>query len=235
MVLSHPFWARVFKREFSPQLSAIVEALEKRTLPAFDGIEKEAESVSEKTWEEFMSRPATGYEDPADLAEVAQEAGISHYLLLAGIRQGMINLFVAALYHTFEQQVMYFHRKQVLNPREENDPKLFNLHEFQTRLKDLGIDITAFSSWPKIDDLRLVANVVKHGEGDSAQRLRRERPALFENPEIKKLGLSSGRVNPRVFLPLAGEDLYVSLADIKEYRDAVVGFWEELADAMDPA
>lgn len=232
MVLSYPFWARVFKREFSPQLSAIVEALEKRTLPAFDGIEKEAESVADKAWEGFMSSAATGDEDPADLAEASQEAGISHYVLLAGIRQGMINLFAAALYHAFEQQVMRFHRKQVLYPREENDPKLFNVPEFQNRLKGLGIDITRFSSWPKINELRLVAHAVKHAEGDSSQRLHRQRPDLFENPEMKKLGLSSGKLHPRVFFPLVGEDLYVSLADIKRYRDALVKFWKELADAM---
>ena len=100
MVLSYLFWARVFKREFSPQLSAIVEALEKRTLPAFDGIEKEAERVSEEAWEGLMSREATGNEDPAELAEVAQEAGISHYLLLAGIRQGSDLFSAAALFIT---------------------------------------------------------------------------------------------------------------------------------------
>ncbi len=68
-----------------------------------------------------MSAPATGDEDPADFAEAAEQAGVSHYLLLDGIRQGMLNLFAAALYHSFEQQVMRFHRKQVLHPGEEND------------------------------------------------------------------------------------------------------------------
>ena len=177
----------------------------------------------------------TGEEDPSDLAEAAQDAGVSHYMLLNGIRQGIINLFAAALYHAFEQQVILFLRKQVLHPREENDSKLFHMGEFDRRLKALGIDINSFRSWPKTDELRLVANTVKHTEGDSAQKLHRQRPGLFENPEIQKLGLSSSTANPRVFLPLVGEDLYVSLADIKDYRDTLLGFWKELADAMERA
>ena len=47
MVLSHLFWTGFFQREFVPQLRAIVEVLEKRTLPAFAGIEQEAEAVAD--------------------------------------------------------------------------------------------------------------------------------------------------------------------------------------------
>ena len=74
MVLSHLFWIGFFRREFVPQPHAIVDVLEKRTLPAFAGIEQEAETVSEEAWEAFMSGPGTGYEDPGDFAEAAQQA-----------------------------------------------------------------------------------------------------------------------------------------------------------------
>jgi hypothetical protein len=232
MALSHLFWTRVFKREFSPQLSAIVEALEKRMLPAFGGIEEEAEAVSQEAWEAFMSAPATGDEDPADFAEAAEQAGVSHYLLLDGIRQGMLNLFAAALYHAFEQQVMLFHRKQVLHPGEENDPNFFKMNEFQKRLRAYGIDITTFSSWPRVDELRLVANTVKHAEGDSAQKLHSLRPDLFEHPQSQKFLALATRGAPRVFQPLVGEDLYVSLKDIHDYRNALLEFWKELSVAM---
>src|SRR2546427_376563 len=82
--------------EFSPQLTAIVEAIERRILPAFHEIDKEAEAVADDTWKKFMSMAGTGEEDPSELAEAAQDAGVSHYMLLNGIRQGIINLFAAA-------------------------------------------------------------------------------------------------------------------------------------------
>ena len=75
-------------------------------LPAFAGIEGEADAVAEEAWRSFTSVPAIGNEDPGDFAEAARDAGISHFMLLNEIRQGMMNLFVVALYHTFVQQII---------------------------------------------------------------------------------------------------------------------------------
>ena len=91
--MNHHFWIGIFRREFAPQLRAIADTLEKRMLPAFEGIESEAEAVSQEAWDAFMSSAGAGDEDPGDFAEAAQDAGISHYMLLYGIRQGMLNLF----------------------------------------------------------------------------------------------------------------------------------------------
>jgi len=232
MALNPDYWTRFFQREFAPQLRGIVDVLEKRLMPAFEGIESEAEAVSQERWDSDMSAPGTGYEDPADFAEVAEQAGESHYLLLDGIRQGMVNLFAAALYHVFEQHVMFFMRKQLLHPSEDNDLRLLRLSEFEERLKTVGVDIRSFSSWPQIDELRLVANTVKHAEGKSARELQVLRPDLLEDPQVSTPGLSDLSTAFPVSLPLLGEDLYVQLADVRRYRDALLRFWHELADAL---
>ena len=228
-----PFWISALQTEFVPQLKAIVQALEKRLLPNLEEekIELESNKITEEVWERFMSMPATGNEDPADFADRALNAGIAHYTLMYGIRQGMLNLFAAALYHTFEQQVMFFHRKNVLDLDEENDSKKFKLKVFQRRLKEYGIDIKNFACWSKIDELRLVANTVKHAEGPSSDRLRAIRSEMFINPLFSQdpfplQGFDS------VFQPLVGDNLYVSLQDIKDYCDHLVQFWEELVDVM---
>lgn len=233
-MLNHTFWAYYFRQEFVPQLQALVDVLEKRLLPAFANIEEEAEKASQEAWEASMSAPATGYEDPADFAEDAQQAGVSRYILLDGIRQGMVNLFAAALYHAFEQQVMVFLRREVLALGEEDDAELFKLGELQKRLKAAGVDVAALSSWPTIDELRLVANTVKHAEGDSARKLHQLRPELFEHPQAG-LGPAFRSATPRVFQPLVGEDLYVSLRDVQRYRDAVIQFWTQLSESMETA
>lgn len=212
-------------REFIPHLRMIVETLEKRMLPAFDGIEGEADAVAEEAWDAFMSSADPENSDPGDFAEAAHDAGISHYMLLNGIRQGMVNLFASALYHTFEQQIMMLLRQQVLDRQEENDRRLFQMSEFQKRMKVLGVDIATFSSWAKVDELRLVANTVKHAEGDSAHRLHEIRPDLFVHPAAPELSRAVGKMEPRVFLPLAGQDLYVSVTDVSQYRDALLEFW----------
>lgn len=168
---------------------------------------------------------------PADFAENAEQAGVSHYLMLDGIRQAMLNLFAAALYHAFEQQTMLFHRREVLKPAEENDHTLLKFSEFQSRLARSGVDIKTFASWAKVEELRLVANAVKHAEGDSGVQLHRLRPDIFENPHHDQFGLSGAR-GSRIFQPLVGEDLYVSLTDIHDYCATITTFWRELSDAM---
>lgn len=231
MILNALFWKRYFRKEFIPQINALVEALEERVLPGFNDIEKESEKVSQDAWNRLMEVPATGDEDPSDFAEEAEQAGVSHYLLLSGIRQGMLNLFTAALHHAFEQQILLFHRREVLRPHEENDAKLINVSKFTSRLREYGIQIASFSSWPKVDELRHVANVVKHAEGRSATALNSVRPDLFQNPYAKDFKFTP-RESPRVFQPLVGDDLYVGLEDIRTYHASVLAFWDELTTAM---
>jgi hypothetical protein len=233
MVFNHHFWSKAFRRDFVPQLWTITEALEKRISPAFDKIVEEAETVSNEAWEAYMNAPGTGDEDRTVFAELAEEAGVARYLLLNDVRQGITNLFAAALYHTYEQQVMLFLRKQVLHPSEEDDEKLFNWNEFQTRLRNSAIDITTFPSWKKIDELRHVTNTVKHAEGVSAQKLHQLRPDLFVAPGNYSQPASEKGYLPHVFMPLAGRDLYVTLKDVLEYRDCLINFWEELSNAME--
>ena len=145
--------------EFKSQLEAIVDTLENRVLTNFENVESEADKATDEAWNESMSQPASEYEyqDPGDLAESAQEVGISLYQLLAGVRQGIINLFAVALYHCFEQQIVLF-REQELRFTVEQD-KLGELNTLKCQLEYLSIDITDFNAWEKITEIRLVANV----------------------------------------------------------------------------
>lgn len=166
MALNHNYWRRVFAREFPKQLRSLVDALEQRIVPAFDGIEREAETATEQAWEAFMSSPASGDDDPSEFADAANDIGVDHYLTLSGVRQGILNMFAAGLYHLFEQQMMIFLRRELLRPSEENDVKLFSLREAQVRLNSHGVDVRSLSAWVTVEDLRLVANSIKHAEGD---------------------------------------------------------------------
>lgn len=225
----------MFKKEFRPQINALADVLEKRLLPTFDNVEEEAENIAENTWEEFMSMPATGEEDPGSLAEIAEQAGVSHYILLTGVRQGMVNLFAAALYHLFEQQLMLFHRKELLDLTEENESRHFSSKEIVRRLERAGINVEKFRAWSKIEELRLVANTVKHAEGQSAKQLLAIRPDYFRNPIGVESLFATKPDDIRIFQPLVGEDLYVSQPAINEYKNCLLGFWDELSQSLQSA
>lgn len=231
MILNAYYWERYFQAEFSPQLDAIIDTLENRILPGFDEIEEESKKATQDMWEAFMISAGTGDEDPADIAEDAEQAGVLHHILLNGIRQGMLNLFAVALYHAFEQQSMLFHRKELLHPWEENNMALLKQQELYSRLFQCGINVMKFKSWNKLEELRQLANSVKHAQGNSAIKLHANRPELFKNPDSKNPSFGHTQ-DPQVFQPLTGEDLYVTLGDIKNYYHTLKDYWLELSEAM---
>lgn len=180
-----------------------------------------------------MSMPATGDEEPADFSDAARDAGVAHYSMVTGIKQGVINMFAAGLFHAYEQQLFFFYREELLGNEEKDSKTQLNMERVKKLLLDKGIQITDFESWPVVQELRLVANTAKHAEGGSADQLRKVRPDLFEDPRRKEFGFQNWQSSTRtIYLPMMGEDLYVQLQDLFKYRTALVRFWIELGDVL---
>src|SRR5690242_8348355 len=74
-------------------------------LPAFGNLEKRAEEVAQEYYDTVGSQPAYGNEDfdMADVAEAAQDRSISWYQMMSSLRQSMLNLLAAGLFHLTEQ------------------------------------------------------------------------------------------------------------------------------------
>jgi hypothetical protein len=229
MALNHQFWRRRFRSNFHRQLELVVHALEARLLPAYENLDDEAERATDEAWEQHMARSGREDCDPSEFAESARDAGVDYYLVHNGLRQGLVNFFAAALYHAFEQQLMSFLRRELLSPQEEHDPKLMTRAILVQRLQRHGIEVSSFSAWEFVVELELVANTVKHGQGRSSRDLHARRPDYFQPPD-SQFAPSMGE--PRVYQPLFGEDLFVQLGDLRRYRDELICFWQQLADAM---
>ena len=96
--------ADYFMEIFVNQIRALTECFEKRLLATFDGIEAEAKEISEREFER-LRQSVGSYLEPDEIAEKAQEAGIEYYSTMDATRQGIFNMFTAACYHLFEQQL----------------------------------------------------------------------------------------------------------------------------------
>ena len=193
--------------EYITQVEKIISLLEDTILPKFNDIEGQSERASDEAWEEAMNQPATEDCDPSDFVDTAIGAGVSTYQLLTGLRQGMINFFVPAIYQCFEQQLQEFHS---INP-----------YRFSLLRVSYQTEVT---TWKEIHgELRLVANTAKHGKGKSSEGLRTIRPDLFRPPVGE----------PVSFDPMFGNQLYVTIQDLKHYRDLIVNFWKEYTEILD--
>jgi hypothetical protein len=227
------FWTYYFDSIFAKQIAFFCDSILTRVLPTFDSIAEEADGLANQEFERFGHLPVTDENvDIADFAESAQDIGMEYSDRMTGTRQAVLNIATAGLYHMLEQQLLLFHRRQVLDRSEENEVRLLRLSELTTRLAGGGIYIDKLPSWPKIDELRLVANTVKHGEGKSAARLREIRPGLFVHPSLRADVLTIDKHGETTYVPSGGEDLFVGTTDFQEYKDAALRFWSEFRDLV---
>jgi hypothetical protein len=224
------FWGSHIRSDFIPALQRTAEIFLNRILPTFRSGEDEAAATTARAYEDLISGPADGSKDLAEFAEVADQAGDTYYTWLKELEQSMLNACAMFLSHLFEQQMMMLLRRELLLDHERANSRLFTFDVAGERIRQHGIEISKFSSWPVLTELRLLANVVKHGDGRSAEQLHVVAPELFEPPMIRGMKLGGiMAVKPSVFTPLLGNDIYVTVDGIARYQVALEDFWRELA------
>ena len=188
------------------QLDALAVDGRARVMAGFSNIADEAEEYANRTFESYMQ--SVGEADPGDFAEEARDQAVEYYGLLEELRQSMLNLLAVGVYHLYEQHQNKL--KHLLMERGDTLPALDKLQ-----------------GWTKVDELRLLANTVKHAEGSSAKKLQLIRPDLFVPPLLRDSPLGNHiAARSRTENPLGGKDLFVTENDIQDYRDAIRQLWE---------
>lgn len=232
---SGPLWARYVRDLVLEEIAVLRETVIDRALPSFAEIEREADEAST----EALNRLGRyfhpdGDGDPADAYEAARDEGILYYELRSSARQALVNLFAVALHHLVEQKLLFLLRRELLPTEAENDKRFFKRHVVVEAFEAQGIDLSAFPEWPKLEELRLAANVAKHADGLSAEELWKLRPDLFQSEFIRRYAASPlRRFKGQVMAPMSGEDLFVTPEDLVEYFDQVDSFCRRLADEME--
>lgn len=210
-----------------PPLCAFNEDMFRDVLNTFANLEERAK---EKADEFFNNYPGDEYTDPGDVADWANDHSYSWWETMVSLRQSMINLLAAGLFHLIEQQLGALSLD--CGYERVRDTKLDVVKAWY--MANLGIDLSLLEPWAKIDELRLVANSVKHAEGGSARQLRQLRPDLFQNPAFAEIRAEMGgrwldRQEP-LAMPLAGEDLFVTEDDLRIYSAAAVALFAGIVE-----
>ena len=232
MIRNNFFWANYIKTVFLPGIEFFSRCMLEKVIPSFDNVEDEADEIEREAFENPGGLADPEFYDPADHAEGAFEKGLEYYEWMIGTLQGIINLFTAGLYHLFEQQFLFIYRRELLQRHEENDPNFLKFGIAKQRFSDQGIRIEDFGSWPKVNELRLLANTVQHADGVSATDLKAKRPDLFSRPD-NRLVIKLNRPPGPVYTPLTGNEIYVTKEEYLNYVNAVKEFWGEMASALE--
>ncbi|WP_159737711.1 hypothetical protein [Vibrio atypicus] len=185
--------------EILDRIEVISETINKRFIPLFDSIRAEAEEVYENSYSTLAESydpdgdfPEQGFAHEQALRDEAYNYHIQHEMKLE-----FINNTVTWLFHLFEKDCL-----MVFGTNDGNKKTSI--------LSELGIAVDSSSSWFKCNtELRLLANVIKHGKGRSLEQL-------------EKLNLDIGK---HKYGLIANSEVVVSLELLNKYIVEMEFFW----------
>ncbi len=128
------------------------------------------------------------------------------------------NLYAVAIYHILEQHLITFFYRQAgtklgKTPTQMDNEKPPHLYNVITEIKGAWhIDLKNVSSWDAIDEIRRVANCVKHGDGPDCEKLKKSHADWFDGEFITPLS-GDGLKLPNDYLEKAVGDIEKFLSE----------------------
>jgi hypothetical protein len=216
------------RRYFQSQISSFVEIYSQKLLPVFQDMEKEADKCAHDFYDDYMNQPS--YDDsvdPASIAEEARDIGIERYCFLKLGRYHVTAAWHAMLYEFWEQQIRSFLFREISKDKPTGGFKKFcdKLEKIKTQLELHNVDIENCLCWHKIDELRLLCNVIKHSDGTSLDCLRKKKSGL-----LKKGSVVEVEVIDLYRTSLLEETLNIDETTLQDYKDALLSFWERIPE-----
>jgi len=98
------------------------------------------------------------------------------------------------------------------------------MKDIKIRFRLYDIDLEKLQCWSKLDELRLMSNVIKHGDGGSAKDLAKINKALLSNPNFPF------KEHTPLDTTLLEQRLNVNQALFNEYSEILLQFWDELPE-----
>lgn len=226
-----PHWELEHYRQlYRNQIDRLVDTLTVRLLPVFDSVPAEVEAIQHEAYQASIERANDGiWLDPQMAHDAAFEISLAHFDIVLDLRQGLQNMFSVSLYHLFEQQIRAFHVRVLRYKPLKFGPDVLNAWD-----KTFPDPVLTADQRSGLDELRLLANTVKHGDGRSAQELYAAAPYLFL-ADWERDALDDPTVivhKPDIGTPLFGQDLFVRQGDIHRYRQLLNTVWSAYLEAF---
>ena len=131
--------------------------------------------------------------------EEAHSEGAMHYFMYKEMKQEFLNHQATLLFHLFEKDC-----QKIFEDLSGDEKKEF--------LIELDINISPESNWMKINrELRLLANAIKHGNGNSFDKLKELRPDLTQD----------------TFQCFSDSKIEITIEELSNYADKMKNFWED--------
>lgn len=202
-----------------------VEQAKSRLLSQFANIEAEAEQAEAEHWEHSGQSFDPEWDDPGALAEAARDHGVELYQLLSDMHDRTRLSVVAGMYHHWDKTFRRFLVREFRWPGlvigDHTRRALWKLDsaKLERLLAAIGLDLSCLACYPRIEAMRLVVNVFKHGEGRSLDELRQRYPEFL-------------RASAHGWSFIDDTDLEVTDDQVEQFAAAIELFWRELPSTV---
>jgi hypothetical protein len=204
---------------FGSPIRQYAEILTSRVMPLFDDLDGERQRIAD----EILNASGWGPDDYEAAMDTAYEHSRDHTIQFMELRTVFLATGVAGLFHLFEKQLYQFLNHEL----RRNITKKIDCWEQaanavdaldQPRGPDGRTALQVAFNDVAIKELRLVANVVKHGEGRSYDDLKVMGARVVEAERLKE----DFTIGP---YSVFGVALAIDRDDIERYVAALLSFW----------
>lgn len=187
------------KYEILDNLKYVSDTIINRLYSTFESLDEEADLKEKEAYEK-----SSQYFDPETMDEThgldeAFHEGVNHLIIHNAMKDEFLNSSATWIFHLFEKDC-----NRIFETTDGNIKK--------NEVSNLGMDTSSSSLWAKCNsELRLIANAIKHGKGQSSIKLQGIKPELF------KAGIFG----------ISDYEIQLTISNIKEYLNNLTLFWEE--------
>ena len=201
-------------------------------------ISSEANRAYDESLTNSMRKSGPDDDDYASKQESAFQQKEWHRHLMFEMRDNFHASVVAGLFHEWEKNLrIWLVTEMVRWPVSEKAREAVWMISVSDILKLLDIDGWALRDadyFPAINACRLVANVHKHGDGDSLTKLKRKHPEYLTNPATKHY--EDDEINRKIeetrMRFMGEEQLFIGHEHIREFASAITEFWQDVPERI---
>lgn len=227
-----------YQREhFIKEITQIKELYFERIEPVFADTEGNAKQYEENLHQAASRSIVNGEIDNNDMADLStwiMEQGYDRYTILEIMKYRTLAMWISCMCQVWEQQISLFLKKEFKTEQlelvgDKGQPIVdFKIDQLWEIFRQFQVEVKSLQCWSKINEMRQLVNVIKHGGGPSASKLKTIRPDFFDTGN--EFMLTDGMTKYGV--TLLDTTLTITNQDFIDYFNAVIQFWTELPERM---
>lgn len=206
----------------------------KKVVGIFNDIEKESNEAANHHFQFLGEHLSPEYADLDYLMDASFNKGLEYFEMVSLVKYNVKLMWFSTMYQFWEQQVrVYLYKEGGYRLNSNSEEVAFKnycttIGAIKKEFLKYRYDIEQMDCWEELDELRLLANVIKHGDGGAATHLKEKRPDFFYNEILEENTFDHyGTSLNEKTLKINGKQLMV-------YKEALQSFWKELYQLLKP-